>query len=66
MPQLLCPHVKSSCYLFDKGLGGPQRQSGCGGEEKNIPAPVKDQTPIIQPIAQSLYINITSNIGWDT
>jgi hypothetical protein len=34
-PQPLYPQGKSSWYLLDRRLGGPQSRSGRGGEEKN-------------------------------
>jgi hypothetical protein len=48
---------KSPRYLLDRRLVGPQNRSGRGGDEK-IPSPRREsnsQTPIIQPVAQSLY-----------
>jgi len=36
MPQLLYPQGKSPWYPFDRGLGGPQSQSGHGVKEKNF------------------------------
>jgi hypothetical protein len=35
MAQLLYPQGKSPQYPLDRRLGGPQGQSGQGGEEKN-------------------------------
>jgi hypothetical protein len=35
MPQLLYLQGKSPWYPLDRRLGGPQSQSGHGGEEKN-------------------------------
>jgi len=35
-------------------LGGPQRWSGCGGQEK-IPATVNNHILVIWPVVQSLY-----------
>jgi hypothetical protein len=41
---------------MDERLGGPQSRSGRGNEEKKkIPAPVGNRTPVVQPVAQSLY-----------
>jgi len=37
MPQLLYPWRNSPWYSLDRRLGGPQSQSGCGGEEKKFP-----------------------------
>jgi len=36
-------------YKLEKRQGGPQSQSGRGGEEKKIPA--GNRTPFVQPIA---------------
>jgi len=38
-------------YSLDRMLDGPQSQSGYGGEDKKIPAPAGNQTPVIQLIA---------------
>jgi hypothetical protein len=35
-------------YPFDKRLGGLQNQSGCNGEEKEIPAFAANRTPVVQ------------------
>jgi hypothetical protein len=40
---------------LDRRLGGPQKRSGCGGEEKNSQPPPgieTPRTPIVQPAAQ--------------
>jgi hypothetical protein len=56
MPWPLYPEGKSPWYTLDRGLGEPQSQSGCSGEEKNSwPLPGLEP-PIIQPIGQC-YIN---------
>jgi hypothetical protein len=56
MSQLFYPQSKRSWYPQDKRLGGPQTQSGHGGEEKNpIIAPTRKWTPDVQPTAQSRY-----------
>jgi len=36
MPWLLYSQERSPHYPLDRRLGGPQSQSGCSGEEKNI------------------------------
>jgi len=41
-------------YPPDRRLGRSQSQSGCSGKQKKIPAPGKNQTLVIQPIALSL------------
>jgi len=47
----LYPQGKSPCYPLDRRLGGPQSQSGHGGEEK-YSQPLPGLKPlIIQPIA---------------
>jgi hypothetical protein len=45
MPQPLYPQGKSPWYLLGRRLGGPRSWSGCDGEEKNSPAPVRTWTP---------------------
>jgi hypothetical protein len=49
----LYPQGKSLWYPLDRRLGGPQRRSGCGGEEKNSQSLSGLESPIIQSIAQS-------------
>jgi hypothetical protein len=49
MSWLLYSQRKNPCYTLDRRLGGPQRCSGCGGEEKNSQLP-----PGIEPIAYNL------------
>jgi hypothetical protein len=51
-PQPLYPQGKSPWYPLDRRLGGPQSQSGCGGEEKNSQPLPGLKSLIIQPIAQ--------------
>jgi hypothetical protein len=48
------PQRKSPWYTLDRGLGGPQRHSGHGGEEKNSQdrRESNPRTPIVQPAAQ--------------
>jgi len=43
---------KSPSYPLDTWLGGPQRRSGHGGEEKNSQSLLEREPLIIQPIAQ--------------
>jgi hypothetical protein len=38
-PRQLYPQEKSPWYPLDRRLGGPQRRSGCGGEEENSQPP---------------------------
>jgi hypothetical protein len=42
---------KSTRYLSDTRLGGPQSQSKEGGEKKKIRAPVGNRIPVVQPTA---------------
>jgi hypothetical protein len=51
-PQPLYPHWKSPWYTLDWRLGGPQSQSGSGGEEKNSHPLPGIEPPIIQPVFQ--------------
>jgi hypothetical protein len=52
-PQPLYTRGKSSRYPLDRRLGGPQSQSGRGGEEKNFQSSpgIETQPPIVQPVA---------------
>jgi hypothetical protein len=53
----LYPQGKTPWYPFNRRLGGPRSRSGRGGEEKNT-QPRREsnrRTPIVQPLAQSLY-----------
>jgi hypothetical protein len=55
-PRPLYPRDKSSRFPLDRRLGGPQRLSGCAGEEKNSHHyPTGNWTPVVQPVAKSLY-----------
>jgi len=45
------PWGQSPWYLLDRSLGGPQSWSGCGAEEKIVPSPARNKTPIIQTVA---------------
>jgi len=38
MPRPLFVQRKNLLYSLDRRLGGPQRQSGCGGEDVKIPS----------------------------
>jgi len=51
--QLLWPQGKSPWYPLDRRLGGPQRWSGCSGEERDSQPPPKSKpgTLIVQPVA---------------
>jgi hypothetical protein len=56
-PRLLYSQRKSSQYPLDGRLDGPKSCSGCGGGEKNS-HPRREsnpRTPIVKPVAQSLY-----------
>jgi hypothetical protein len=44
---------KNPWYPLDRGLGGPQSQSGRGGEEKNSQLLPGLEPPTIQSVAQS-------------
>jgi hypothetical protein len=46
------PQEKSPWYPLDRRLGGPQSQSGRGGEEKNFRLVPGLEPPIIQPVTQ--------------
>jgi hypothetical protein len=35
----------------DRRVARPQSQSGGGGEEKKIPVPAGNRTPVVQPVA---------------
>jgi hypothetical protein len=51
-PRQLYPRGMSPRYPLDRRLGGPQSQSGRGGEEKNFQLMPGLEPPIIQPVAQ--------------
>jgi hypothetical protein len=42
---------KNPRHLLDRRLDGPKNQPGNGGKEKKIPAPLGNQTTVIQPAA---------------
>jgi hypothetical protein len=50
--QVALPQGRSPWYPLDRRLGGPQRQSGSGGEEKNSQSLPGLKPLIIQPVAQ--------------
>jgi hypothetical protein len=50
--QPLHPQGKSTWYLLERRLGGPQSRSGHVGEEKNSQPLPGLKSPIIQPIVQ--------------
>jgi len=49
-PAALSPE-KERRYPLDRRLGGPQRRSGRGEEEKNSQLPLVTEDPIVQPVA---------------
>jgi hypothetical protein len=51
-PRPLYPKGKSPWYPLDRRKGGPQSESGRGGEEKNSQPLSGLEPPIIQPVAQ--------------
>jgi hypothetical protein len=51
-PRPLNPVGKSPWYPLDRSLGGPQRRSGSGGEEKNSHPLSGIEPPTIQPVPQ--------------
>jgi hypothetical protein len=55
---MLYPLGKTPFYPLNRRLGGPQSQSGYGGEEKNSQPLLK--LPIIQPLAQCY----TTELSW--
>jgi len=52
--QAALPLGKQAPYPLDRRMGEPQGRSGHYGEEKK-PCPARNQTPVIQPAAKSLY-----------
>jgi hypothetical protein len=60
MPWPLYPQGKSPWCLLDRRLGGPQSQSGHGGEEKNSQPLLGLEHLIIQLIAQ----RYTTELFW--
>jgi hypothetical protein len=53
MPRLLYHQGKHPWYPFDRRLGGPQSQSGCGGEEKNSQPLLGLKPLVILPVLQT-------------
>jgi hypothetical protein len=51
-PRPLYSQGKSSSYVLDRMLGGPQNRSGRGGERENSHPHPELELPIIQPVAQ--------------
>jgi hypothetical protein len=45
----LYPLRKSTRYLLDRRLGGPQSRSGLCGEDENLTI-VENRTPVVQPV----------------
>jgi hypothetical protein len=64
MPWQLFPQGKSLWYPLGRMLGGPQSQSGCGGEVKNSQPLLGLKHLIIQPIAQC-YTTELFQFHWD-
>jgi hypothetical protein len=54
------PREKSPWYPLHRRLGGPQRRSGRGGEEKNFQPLPGLEPPIIQPVA----LRYTTELSW--
>jgi hypothetical protein len=57
------PQGKSRFYPLDRRLGGPQSQSGRGGEEKNSHPLPGLESPIIHLVAQR-YTTELSRLGY--
>jgi hypothetical protein len=55
----LYPQGKSPWYPLDRRMGGPQRRSGRGGEQKNSQPLPGLEPPIIQPVAQGYTIELS-------
>jgi hypothetical protein len=58
-PRSFTPQGKKPPNSLDRRLGGPQRRSGRGGEEKNFQPLPGLEPPIIQPVAQSYTTELT-------
>jgi len=58
---MLYPQEKSPWYPSDRRMGGPQSQSGHGGEEKNSQPLLGLEPLIIQPIAQCVSVSYTGS-----
>jgi hypothetical protein len=65
MRRLLNPQEKGSWYPLDRSLGGPQSQSWCCEEDKNL-ALVRNWTPAIQLVTQCYtdWAVPTVNLKW--
>jgi hypothetical protein len=61
-PRPLYPQGKSPWYPLDRRLGGPQRQSRRGGEEKNSQALQGIEPPIIQPVDQLYTAELSGSL----
>jgi hypothetical protein len=63
-PSRFTPRERAPVVPMDKRLGGPQRGTGRGGEEKNSQPPARTRTPlIIQSVAQH-YTTELSRLLW--
>jgi hypothetical protein len=58
-------HAPAACpwYPLARRLGGPQSQSGRGGEEKNSQLLPGLEPPIIQPVAQRYTTELSRLLG---
>jgi hypothetical protein len=61
-PGRFIPQGKSPWYPFDRKLGGPQSQSGRGGEEKNSQPQPGLELRIIQAVSKRCITEIYFNI----
>jgi hypothetical protein len=41
-------------YTVDRRVGGPQRRCRRGDEQKRIPVPAENRTPVVEPVAKTL------------
>jgi hypothetical protein len=57
MPLLLYPLGKSPWYPWGRRLGGPQSQSGCCGEERNLALLGIDPGPSIRHTVHKMFVN---------
>jgi hypothetical protein len=57
---------KSPRFSLGRRLGGPRYRSGRGGEEKKqrLFAPVRNQTPVVQPVAELLRRPFVNLVHW--
>jgi len=51
---------QSVSQSLDRRLGGPQSWLGRGGEDKKIPAPAKNRTPVLKLIVYVLLFHLRS------